>query len=532
MENTPQKAKLGLRAKAFMYNASTFKRATLISIGLFAIPFIYAGSYAAYFFLGGKESIFKKAFEARAIQHIVTQYGIWDKFGIDALCDRPDFLQMLQLKFAKDGLTWIRDMDFGGFKTYYDYFNEHLNRYQKFEFFQNLREYFDARPELIEDFFKNKDNYKNFVNYLKGEELAAVKAGDAAVKNALINYAITIGVLLIVAILISAVLSHIKNKAKDFEDGFFKSAGEWLGKEAHLMPCLGNAEVKSHVEAAQHQKADLKKPTERRVSNSAVAEKYKNLKATGQSYYASERKKLLPVQEDSTAAYPTDASKKRNSIFGFFESKSSGITSAPKTILTKRVNSKEQEDENRRQLLSARTNSNGYGSTDVNNELNSVMNDVDGILSDLHIMQAAGGSSPVNVGKPTNASVVTAQNAPQVTSAVLRNNSVMKSKYGAIVVTNSSASLNAKKDPFACSDSDDLNVSKSIQSKNKPLLMEDSDSFEGYNVDNSISANIYDPNKRVGEGQNGGPSDNVAVGSGFWSSFKSGISNAFSSGKE
>ena len=223
--------------KVGMQEALTLKKGTLAR---FAISITTLGVVSL---LGlsvwlERHSIYFNAFKLRA--GLNFSGGVIDTFKINEFCAREDFLNIVKDHFAKDGLNWELGFDGkGGFETYFDYFHNKLNNFQRFEFEKLTLEYFQKNPSEINEYFGNNANFQKFAKYVEGEEAAAIKAGHDAVTKRIIIMAVVAALLIGIAVGICVYLKKCQNNHKDMDEGFSKKIGEYLDEEKNLLiPCL------------------------------------------------------------------------------------------------------------------------------------------------------------------------------------------------------------------------------------------------------------------------------------------------------
>lgn len=248
--------------KVGMQEALTFKKGTLVRFGIASVTLVVVSLVGLSVWLQ-RHSIYLNAFKLRAGLNFVG--GAIDTFKINEFCAKPDFLNIIKDHFAKDGLNWELGFDGkGGFETYFDYFRNKLNNFQRFEFEKLTLEYFQKNPSEINEYFGNNANFQKFANYVEGEESAAIKAGHEAVTKHIIIMALVAALLIGIAVGLCVYLKKCQNNYKGKEDGFSKKIGESLDKDANLLiSCLRptKREIEA-VKARRKPKADEKEESE------------------------------------------------------------------------------------------------------------------------------------------------------------------------------------------------------------------------------------------------------------------------------
>jgi hypothetical protein len=131
-------------------------------------------------------SIYNKAFLNRVTQSVLKP-SLYppkcDIFSINKFLENPDLLAKIKgyfaIQYPKLGLDFYPGFSFDkGFMTYYDYFCHNLTPFQKVEFFDQIHNYFQSHPELINQYFGSQENFTKFSNYLSGEHAAAIDKGS------------------------------------------------------------------------------------------------------------------------------------------------------------------------------------------------------------------------------------------------------------------------------------------------------------------------------------------------------------------
>ncbi len=223
--------------KVGMQEALTFKKGTLVRFGIASATLGIISMLGLSVWLK-RNSIYLNAFKLRA--GLNFSGGAIDTFKINDFCAREDFLSIVKDHFAKDGLNWELGFDgHGGFETYFDYFRNKLNNFQRFEFEKLTLEYFQKNPSEINEYFGNNANFQKFANYVEGEEAAAIKAGHKAVTKRIIIMAVVAALLIGIAIGLCVYLKKCQSNHESMDKGISKNIGGSLDKDVNLLiPCL------------------------------------------------------------------------------------------------------------------------------------------------------------------------------------------------------------------------------------------------------------------------------------------------------